>query len=335
MAPTTDSRALEVALGIVQEAMTLAGEVQERCRDQLMVKSDLSPVTVADFAVQGLVAHRLATAFPGDVLVAEENAARLRCVDAASMRTMILAYARRLEPAFDIDGLLAAIDRGQGECGNRFWTLDPIDGTKGFVRGGQYVVALALVEHGRPVLGILASPRWAFASRDGLTIGEGWMTFARRGSGAYGTLVTDRRRVWGLRVSDVATPGNARLLRSFEDEHLDVRLFERIVALLGPAHPPVRMDSQAKHAVLAAGDADLMLRLPARRKYREKIWDQAAGTLIVEEAGGRVTDARGAPLDFSTGRTLTRNVGVVASNGQLHDVVLEAIARCQSELSSA
>jgi 3'(2'), 5'-bisphosphate nucleotidase len=87
------------------------------------------------------------------------------------------------------------------------------------------------------------------------------------------------------------------------------------------------MDSQAKYAVLAAGAGDLLLRLLSARhpNYREKIWDQAAGALIVEEAGGRVSDLEGQPLDFTAGRTLARNRGLLASNGYLHAVALRAV----------
>ena len=66
-----------------------------------------------------------------------------------------------------------------------------------------------------------------------------------------------------------------------------------------------------------------MLRIPAPRDYLEKIWDHAAGTLIVEEAGGRVTDL-GKPFDFGCGRVLDCNGGVIASNGLVHDAVVEA-----------
>jgi 3'(2'), 5'-bisphosphate nucleotidase len=89
---------------------------------------------------------------------------------------------------------------------------------------------------------------------------------------------------------------------------------------------PLLMDSQAKHAVLAAGRADLLLRFPTRSDAHDWIWDQAAGALLIEEAGGQVSDLTGRPLDFSTGRRLLRNSGLVASNGWLHDAALRAIA---------
>ena len=88
------------------------------------------------------------------------------------------------------------------------------------------------------------------------------------------------------------------------------------------------MDSQAKYGAVARGDAVLYLRLPSPKSpsYREKIWDHAAGSLIVEEAGGRVTDMHGQPLDFASGHKMERNRGVIVSNGLLHAAVIETLA---------
>jgi 3'(2'), 5'-bisphosphate nucleotidase len=121
------------------------------------------------------------------------------------------------------------------------------------------------------------------------------------------------------------------VLRSFEGGHIDLPAFNAIVGALGIGTPPMLMDSQAKHAVIAAGGAELLLRITATKSYREKIWDQAAGSLIIEEAGGRVTDLRGVALDFGTGRLLSRNEGVVASNGLLHAAVLDACRAATAE----
>ena len=90
---------------------------------------------------------------------------------------------------------------------------------------------------------------------------------------------------------------------------------------------PVGIDSQCKYAMVAQGDAELYLRIPRDDVYREKIWDHAAGAILVEEAGGKVTDVFGKPLDFSRGRTLEQNRGVVASNGPNHDAVIRALAQ--------
>jgi len=63
------------------------------------------------------------------------------------------------------------------------------------------------------------------------------------------------------------------------------------------------------------------------KAYVEKIWDHAAGFILVEEAGGKVTDLNGNPLDFSQGKTLAKNKGIIATNGKLHDIVISAVQR--------
>jgi 3'(2'), 5'-bisphosphate nucleotidase len=85
------------------------------------------------------------------------------------------------------------------------------------------------------------------------------------------------------------------------------------------------MDSQAKHVTIAAGLADLLMRFPPDADFRDWVWDQAAGTLLIEEAGGRVTDLAGQPLDFAAGRRLRHNAELLASNGLLHAAALQAI----------
>ena len=94
---------------------------------------------------------------------------------------------------------------------------------------------------------------------------------------------------------------------------------------MGVRADPVRVDSQSKYGLVARGDAELYLRIPRGEDYRERVWDHAGGTIIVEEAGGRVTDIDGRPLDFTQGRCLERNRGIVASNGLVHDAVLQAL----------
>jgi 3'(2'), 5'-bisphosphate nucleotidase len=118
-------------------------------------------------------------------------------------------------------------------------------------------------------------------------------------------------------------------LRSYEEAHTNVGQIDRMARLLGVQAEPVRMDSQAKYAVLGAGKGDVILRLlsPEKPDYREKIWDQAAGSIIVEESGGQVSDLSGKPLDFHTGRTLERNRGVLATNGRLHQAFLDALKK--------
>ena len=85
------------------------------------------------------------------------------------------------------------------------------------------------------------------------------------------------------------------------------------------------MDNQAKQVLLAAGKGDILLRLlsPGRDDHKEKFRNQAADTLLVEEAGGKVPDLAGKVLDFSSDSKLVKNIGVFASIGLLHDEVLD------------
>ena len=128
-----------------------------------------------------------------------------------------------------------------------------------------------------------------------------------------------------LRVHGASDPSEARFTESVESGHSDQDESARIAALLGIKHPPVRMDSQAKYAALARGDASIYLRLPTRADYVERIWDHAAGYRIVLEAGGQVTDVNGEPLNFGLGRGLSSTKGVVVTNGRLHERVLAAV----------
>ncbi len=320
----------EIALmnRVLREAALLARAIQEESAAFNLTKDDRSPVTVADFTIQAVVAHRLREAFPGVVLVAEERAARLREPEQAKMLAVIATYVARVIPGATGAAVCDWIDEGMGEPGDRFWTLDPIDGTKGYRRGGQYATALALIENGTVRCGGLACPVMAEDCAADRT-GGGILALATRGGGAWHTPLdrTDAGFL-PLSVSACTGPARARLMRSYESGHTNVEELEAVAARLGiPPDHCVLMDSQAKYACMAAGKAELLFRLlsPSQPDYRECIWDQAAGSLIIEAAGGKVTDLHGRPLDFSQGRKLTNNLGVFASNGPLHDTGLAAL----------
>ena len=130
-----------------------------------------------------------------------------------------------------------------------------------------------------------------------------------------------------VRVTDIVDPARASFCESVESGHSSHGDAARIAELLGVTAPPFRIDSQCKYAAVACGDASIYLRLPTSADYQEKIWDHAAGWIVVKEAGGEVTDIHGRPLDFSAGRTLAENKGAVATNGRLHDRVIAAVGK--------
>ena len=112
--------------------------------------------------------------------------------------------------------------------------------------------------------------------------------------------------------------------------HTDHSFSAQVMDLTGVNGQPVRIDSQAKYLAVADGRAEIYIRR-ARDGYSERVWDHAAGVLLVEEAGGRVTDLYGKPLDFTQGAHLSNNRGILATNGPLHDDLLQAIERAREQ----
>lgn len=314
-----------IAIEAVSQAVTVCLAVQQSLQGGTLQKGDKSPVTVADFAVQAVISRRLAAAFPGLPLLGEEDAAALRGAEGEALAGRVVRAAQAALPELDHAAVLDAIDRGGHEGGprGRFWTLDPIDGTKGFLRMEQYAVALALIEDGEVVLGVLGCPALPVdASRP--SAGSGAIFSAVRGQGAF-QLDAAGRNPRPIRVSAQTSPASLRFCESVESAHSNQSDSARVAELLGIEAAPYRIDSQCKYAAVGRGDAEIYLRLPTIAGYVERIWDHAAGFMVVSEAGGRVSDVRGATLDFSKGRGLEANRGVIATHGPLHDEVVAAV----------
>ena len=313
------------AVDAVIDACRLCRDVQQQITDaQKLAKSDASPVTVADFGSQALIISRLRKAFPNDAIVGEEDASALRREEQRELRDEVVGLVQSIETNLTEDAILEAIDDGAQPCDftQRYWTLDPIDGTKGFLRGDQYAVALALVENGQPVLGILGCPNLSIDDR-----------YPEKGHGMLFIGVKDRGAVMRplaggieqvITVDPTSDPSGARFCDSVEAAHAAHDKHAKIADFLGITTPSYRIDSQCKYAVVARGDASIYLRL-TRPDYYSCIWDHAAGVAVIREAGGKVTDIYGKALDFSLGRKLFENSGVIATNGHLHDAVIGAI----------
>ena len=317
----------DTATAIVTEVCTLTGRVQDGivAAGDALTKGDRSPVTIADLAAQIVVSCRLAEAFPDDALLAEEDSAAL--TDEPEMSRRVLSEVRLHIPEITLDEMVAALDRGGHDGGDRrYWVLDPIDGTKGFLRGDQYAVALALVDNGTVVVGTLGCPNLpAPDARE-----KGSLFSAVLGGGTRERpLSADQDHP--VHVDDITDPSLAVVCESVVAAHAAHSVQAGIAGRLGVTAPPYRIDSQCKYAVVARGEASIYLRLPRDTSYREKVWDHAAGALVVTEAGGRVSDLDAMPLDFSQGRLLGNSRGIVCTNGAIHDRVLEA---CRAELAS-
>jgi 3'(2'), 5'-bisphosphate nucleotidase len=326
------------AVSAVRVAGHICRRVQHRLGEKgVLAKKDRSPVTVADFASQAVVCAELAAAFAADPVVAEEGSAQLRqSASAPILEEVGRLVGEQLEGASS-EQVLGWIDHGGGEPSpKRFWTLDPIDGTKGFLRGDQYAIALALIEKGRVVLGVLGCPNLAWepgsAEPTGVVFAgspeEGcWVEPLGEegescGEGGESSLERSAKRVEAPKLTKLE---DGRFCESVESAHTDQKLSQSIAKSVGLSEVPFRIDSQCKYAVVSRGEASVYLRVPKSAEYREKIWDHAAGMAVVESAGGKVSDLDGRRLDFTQGKRLTQNRGVLATSGGVHDRVLEAI----------
>lgn len=322
-----DCSKVRFAIAAVREAALLVRRVQKEMVTAAISKEDKSPVTVADFAAQALVSKRLLETFPDMGFVGEENADWIGSEAGADTLEQITHFVRIFEPAATSHDVCIWIGRSEAEPRGEFWTLDPVDGTKGFLRGDQYAVALAFIRDGQVRVGALGCPELGSGVKPDKG-GPGAVVVARRDSGSFASSLSDDQAPWTkLTVSPQSDVTATRMLRSVEKAHTDTGGIGELVRVLGITADPVPMDSQAKYAVLAAGGGEVNLRLisPSAPDYRERIWDQAAGSICVEEAGGRVSDLDGKPLDFSHGRTLATNRGVLATNGKLHDALLAGL----------
>jgi 3'(2'), 5'-bisphosphate nucleotidase len=322
----TNNPEIQFLIETTRQAALLVQQVQAKLVGGALTKDDRSPVTVADFACQALVAGLLANSFPEAALVAEEDAQALRAPTAAPLLAQVTRFVAAQIPEANSQQVCDWIERGAAHPLGCFWVLDPIDGTKGFLRHDQYAVALALVVDGQVQLGALGCPKLGQAARPDKS-GPGSLVVAARGQGAWVSPLAQPGPFQRLRVSNCRETAQARLLRSVEAGHTNVDQVDEMARRLDVQAQPVRMDSQAKYAVLAAGAGEILVRLlsPDKPHYREKIWDQAAGAIVLEEAGGRISDLDGKVLDFTTGRSLANNRGVLASNGWLHEAALQAL----------
>jgi 3'(2'), 5'-bisphosphate nucleotidase len=252
------ARAIELARIAGSEAMRM-----QRGELQVEMKPGDEPVTAADRRASELIVAGLAASFPGDPIISEE-----------------------LAPA---DGALGA---------PRCWFVDPIDGTKDFIRGEDgYSVMIGLACDGRPAMGVVFQPvsdRLFHGTPDGA-----WMTHAGQTT--------------PLAVSSVARAADVRLVASKSHRSAEI---DRVKAQLGIADEINLGSVGVKLCVIAAGMRDLYVNPAARTKA----WDTCAPEAILVPAGGRLSDLFGRPIDYT--KELAHRRGLVASNSAVHDEVI-------------
>jgi HAL2 family 3'(2'),5'-bisphosphate nucleotidase len=324
----------EKELEIGKKAVLLSSRIIRLIQRKLNVcdsfsKADRSPVTVADFLSQAIICGILNDHFPDIPIVAEEDSTELKDPRNANILERIFDVIRKDDELNFIvreDNLFSSIDLGAKSPSKIFWTLDPIDGTKGFLRGEQFAVALALIIAGKVELGILGCPNLGNGE-----FGQGYLFYAVRKNGAE-MLNPDLKRAEKIEVSGESRFEQMKFVQSYVSDHSDSRLQNQIAEILNIKAAPIHLDSQVKYGLIASGNAEIYLRIPNPKTpdYKEKIWDHAAGSLIVEEAGGVVTDIFGKKLDFSQGKTLKGNTGILATIPIIQDKILGVIQHLKS-----
>lgn len=318
---------MQEVISAVRDAVKLCRAVQENylISNTKVGETSKEPVTIADYGSQAIICRTLQSIHPDDAVVSEESGKQfLELTSDDQQATVIELISDILGTTVTKDQVVAWLDFGKGKQASRTWVIDPIDGTKGFVDLRHYAIAVGLMIDGQPVEGIVAAPGYnevgaLFYTKDG-------DTFKAPIADGNGEKVV---------VSQRTDPSEYVVVQSYEKAHASKSRMQLTRDYSGLGDSPLHeLDSMEKYALVACGDADLYMRLPrAGGEYAHRIWDHAAGYALVMNAGGRATDIDGSPLDFSQGNTLP-NLGMVVSNGQLHEKIVESVQRAMAESDS-
>ncbi|XP_056172088.1 putative PAP-specific phosphatase, mitochondrial [Syzygium oleosum] len=366
-------RELEAAIDVVERACRLCVDVKKALLSSdggILEKTDQTPVTVADFGVQALVSLELGNLFPSIPLVAEEDSASIRSTDLVGyIVDAVTDKASSEDHPLTTNAVLEAIDRGGenefsiGAQPASYWVLDPIDGTRGFLKGSEslYVVGLALVVGGEVVLGAMGCPNWqqdlSNVTNDRLQEYEisnarpGIIMVSHVGCGTWTKRLppllsnTSAKEAYWTRcfVDGLSAVHEARfcipesqtweklpLSTSFKATKETDTPREGEVVLL-----PTCCGSLCKYMMVASGRASVFI-LRERTRTSSKAWDHAVGMICVHEAGGKVTDWEGSQIDLAADATERRIVfpkgGIIVSNGKLHKKILDMTSSGSSSL---
>ncbi|RDA83138.1 hypothetical protein CP532_2733 [Ophiocordyceps camponoti-leonardi (nom. inval.)] len=331
---------LALSFQALQQASQLSQEIIASDDQGVTEKTDLSPVTVADFAIQALLIATFKHAFPDDNFVGEESAASLRRNEVLLDR--VWGLLQRLKPQQPcqlpatkqhmcdlIDDAGAASPRR-----GRTWVFDPIDGTKTYVRRELYAINIGLLVDGVQTVGAVGCPNLSINAkgpvRNADVASDGCIVYAVKGHGAYVRPLQDGPGSWRIPHLSRADDENIRFVTSFGlvDSGLD-DVHETVAERLGASFPGCDLVPWVlRWAVLAMGFGNTTVWVYKRRDRFAKVWDHAGAMLLFEETGGKITDIYGNPMDLTVGRQLSKNFGFVAAPDMASTVItrqLEAV----------
>lgn len=312
-------------LKAVRKAAILCRRVQEQ-HAAYSEKDFDDPVTIADYGTQAIICRTISQNYPDDAVIAEEQGRQfVELVAEPERKQVIELLSAVLGETVTADDIVRWLDFGQRGTSGRTWVIDPVDGTKGFIAQRHYAIAVGMLQDGDPVAGVIAAPGYVPPNPGANT---GGALFYTRDDGAYQEPL-EGGEARAIRVSDRSNLTDFRMVESLVSKHTDTSWSQRIREMLGMSPDNTRnLDSMEKYALIAAGEAELYMRLP-RANYKHFIWDHAAGVAILRAAGGVITDLDGSKLDFSLGKHLEHNQGMIATNGTMHERVLAAVQSAQ------
>ena len=316
-------RELEIVSEIIREAGAIVLKHYEAgtTADE---KKGGEPVTAADRESDAFIVGALRKAFPDDEIVSEESIGGL-VGSAANQPAGARDEDAQGDDAFVLEFTPDAKSPSVDHVPPRVWYVDPMDGTSDFVkRTGDFVVMIGLAIAGWPVLGVVYHPITDTLYRGGhgipaeKVVGGGERTDAQSGGGDSGTSTArgDAEPV-EMRVSETEDPAEARLVvsRSHTPE-----IIADLAEKLGITQMEKCGSVGLKAARVAEGIGDLYL----HPSVGTKLWDTCAPEAILVAAGGTFTDCDGKPIVYESSR-LHNERGVFASNGRLHDSVIEVL----------
>lgn len=318
---------LQPILPAMRQAARLCQIVQQKhiIRSE---KTGAEPVTIADYGSQALIGRALAEHYPDDGVMAEESGQQFMTVLTTEQQAEIVALIGEIigQPT-NIDEVRGWLDHNAGKETPRIWVIDPIDGTKGFLAGRNYVNALGVLQDRQPTEGALTLPAYADEHYP-----NGILLYTKDQEPMIEALDNPTDSPKPAHVSGIEDLGQFRGLESVEKGHAGLARLARVREIAGiPNDTVVQIDSMEKYGRVAIGVAEIYMRLPRIESTRpHNIWDHAPGVAILHAAGGIATDVDGSPLDFSTGTTLN-NYGVIASNNRCHDAIIRAVGQLLQE----
>lgn len=231
-------------------------------------KDGFDPVTIADKESDAFIRDSIHKLFPNDLILSEEN---------------------KIIPQ---------------EYTKRVWVVDPLNGTKSFVRGADtFAVVIGLVENGIPIFACVTIPV------------QNKVFYAEKGKGSFEKVGNEFRQIHTSSISEIQesrliTRESSGEIRPIEEKLDQIPFAERIAE-----------GSGAKLCVIARGDAEAHI----NTNFRAGIWDIAAPQLILEEAGGVVTDLDGNAIDYKTGKVNLERSYVASANKNLHGKIIDQL----------